>query len=83
MPIMVLFSVVGSNELPYEEVNRRGVEYTLPELGFGVTELEPSVDEATIRAHHGGHHLTYTNNLNKVLHDWRQQVGRGLGSKLP
>ncbi len=41
--------------------------HTLPELPYAHNALEPHVDEATMRIHHGKHHAAYVNNLNKAL----------------
>lgn len=41
--------------------------HTLPELPYPHNALEPHVDEATMRIHHGKHHAAYVTNLNKAL----------------
>jgi Fe-Mn family superoxide dismutase len=41
--------------------------FQLPELPYAFDALEPHVDEQTMRIHHGKHHQTYTDNLNKAL----------------
>ena len=41
--------------------------FTLPPLPYGFDALEPNIDTATMKVHHGGHHQAYVNNLNKAL----------------
>ncbi len=42
-------------------------KYVLPALPYDYDALEPSIDEQTMRLHHGKHHAGYVNNLNKAL----------------
>ncbi|MDX6453910.1 MAG: superoxide dismutase, Fe-Mn family [Gaiellaceae bacterium] len=41
--------------------------YELPELPYDYNALEPTIDEQTMRIHHGKHHQAYVDNLNKAL----------------
>lgn len=41
--------------------------YELPPLPYGYNELEPHIDEQTMRLHHDKHHLAYVNGLNNAL----------------
>ena len=41
--------------------------YTLPELPYDHTALEPHVDARIMELHHSKHHQAYVNNLNKAL----------------
>src|SRR5262245_48782836 len=41
--------------------------YTLPNLPYAPDALEPSIDKMTMEIHHGRHHKTYVDNLNKAL----------------
>lgn len=41
--------------------------FTLPELPFEYSALDPSIDEETMRVHHDKHHATYISNLNEAL----------------
>src|SRR4051812_28569811 len=41
--------------------------FTLPPLPYPPEALEPHIDAATMKVHHGGHHNAYVNNLNKAL----------------
>lgn len=68
---------VGGGQLSYPTVllePNRGRSYELPALPFAYGALEPHIDEATVRVHHGGHQRTYTNNMNELLAQWRAQV---------
>ena len=46
--------------------------YELPELPYAYDALEPTIDEQTMRIHHGKHHQAYVDNLNKAIDgtDW-------------
>ncbi len=41
--------------------------FTLPELGYPYTALEPHIDALTMEIHHTRHHQAYVNNLNAAL----------------
>ena len=41
--------------------------HELPPLPYDFNALEPSIDEQTMRIHHGKHHATYVTNLNAAL----------------
>ena len=43
------------------------MSFSLPELGFEYTALEPHIDARTMEIHHSKHHNGYTNNLNNAL----------------
>ncbi|HMO01887.1 MAG TPA: superoxide dismutase [Oligoflexia bacterium] len=40
--------------------------HELPPLPYDYNALEPHIDEATMRLHHGKHHLAYVNGLNNA-----------------
>jgi Fe-Mn family superoxide dismutase len=40
---------------------------TLPKLAYATDALEPFIDARTMEIHHGKHHQTYVDNLNKAL----------------
>lgn len=42
-------------------------QFQLPDLPYDLEALEPFIDARTLKVHHGGHHATYVNNLNKAL----------------
>jgi Fe-Mn family superoxide dismutase len=41
--------------------------YELPPLPYDYNALEPTIDEQTMRIHHGKHHQAYVDNVNKAL----------------
>jgi Fe-Mn family superoxide dismutase len=41
--------------------------FTLPELPYGPTALEPHISARTLEFHHGKHHAAYVANLNKLI----------------
>ena len=51
--------------------------YSLPPLRFGYADLEPVIDEATMRLHHDKHHRAYVDGINAALArhpDWLGQT---------
>lgn len=44
--------------------------FKLPPLGYGYDALEPHIDAATMRIHHGAHHQAYVNNANALVSQW-------------
>ncbi len=43
------------------------MSFELPQLPFAIDALEPYISKQTLEFHHGKHHLTYVNNLNKLI----------------
>ena len=50
--------------------------FTLPPLPYAPEALEPHIDTATMKVHHGGHHQAYVTNLNKTLESAPQLAGK-------
>jgi superoxide dismutase, Fe-Mn family len=48
--------------------------FTLPDLPYDYSALEPHIDEQTMRIHHDKHHQAYVDNANKALEgtEWAQ-----------
>jgi Fe-Mn family superoxide dismutase len=45
----------------------KSMPYELPPLPYDYNALEPTIDEQTMRIHHGKHHQAYVDNLNKAV----------------
>src|SRR4026209_1751169 len=52
---------------PPTEPKERAMAYELPPLPYAYDALEPTIDEQTMRIHHGKHHQAYVDNVNKAL----------------
>ena len=74
--LLSLFCICSTHgqERVYEGILRNTLPYPLPELHFTYEALEPEIDSATVRVHHTGHHKAYTDNMNRVLTEWRTEV---------
>jgi Fe-Mn family superoxide dismutase len=48
---------------------------SLPDLPYDYAALEPTIDEQTMRIHHGKHHQAYVDNANKALEgtEWAER----------
>src|SRR5688500_17404868 len=57
---------LSANSL-FASENDAGEKFTLPNLPYDPSALEPHIDKTTMEIHHGKHHLAYVNNLNKAL----------------
>ena len=56
---------------PYEEAFLAREEYSLPKLPYNESDLEPYIDEETVKLQYSVHHYGYTQKLNHVLKVWR------------
>ena len=52
--------------------------FKLPDLPYAHDALEPAVDKTTMEIHHGRHHKTYVDNLNKALEGKTDWNGRSI-----
>lgn len=57
------------------------MSFSLPNLPYPFTALEPHVDARTMEIHHGKHHAAYVNNLNTALQGTADE-GKSLESLL-
>ena len=70
----VLLESTQSFDIPFRILQDKAEVYPLPNLPYEYNELEPWIDEGTVRAHHLGHHEAYRNKMNALLNQWRDQV---------
>jgi len=52
-------------------------EYKLPDLPYAYNALEPYIDEATMRLHHGKHHAAYVSGFNAALKKLEEARAKG------
>jgi len=52
-------------------------EYKLPDLPYAHNALEPYIDEATMKLHHGKHHAAYVNGFNAALKKLEEARAKG------
>lgn len=52
--------------------------FTLPQLPYAFSALEPSIDALTMEIHHDKHHATYVTNLNTALEQYPDLQNRSL-----
>jgi Fe-Mn family superoxide dismutase len=52
--------------------------HTLPPLPYAHDALEPAIDKMTMEIHHGRHHKTYVDNLNKALEAAPDLAGKSI-----
>jgi Fe-Mn family superoxide dismutase len=52
--------------------------HALPALPYAFNALEPNIDATTMEIHHGRHHKTYVDNLNKALESHADLAGKSI-----
>lgn len=63
----------------YGQLHRGGTgSFSLPDLPYAYSGLEPVMDEATLLVHHTGHHASYTSKMNGILEEWSAMASRCL-----
>ncbi len=60
-------SASAGNDAGATETTKDFEAFTLPELQYEKSALEPYIDEMTMTIHHGKHHAGYVRKLNKAL----------------
>ena len=50
-----------------DDVNVKGEKFTLMELPYSRTDLEPHMSRDTLDLHFGKHHQTYVDKLNELI----------------
>lgn len=61
--LVFMFSLVSTFLIAQDEVVE--LKFTLPELPYSYSALEPFIDSATMKIHYSKHHKGYLDNLNK------------------
>ena len=73
--LLLAFSVIAvAQQQLYQELKNPQAEYSLPELPYPYSGLEPYLDNATLLVHHLGHHKAYAKKMNAALQGWREKV---------
>jgi Fe-Mn family superoxide dismutase len=62
-------SVLAANA-PYATSSHGVLKFSLPELPYAYSALEPVISGAIMQLHHGKHHAAYVNNLNAALEQY-------------
>lgn len=68
---------------PYYLITVPAEFYILPLLPYDYDQLEPQIEQSTVRAHYFGHHENYRNKMNSILALWRLEEPDNSFSKQP
>ncbi|XP_065837795.1 superoxide dismutase [Mn/Fe]-like [Oscarella lobularis] len=66
------YPIVPPALMSYLKIKDSAEGYVLPEVGYDYADLEPHIDEATMKLHHSRHHAGYTRKMNAALDAWRK-----------
>lgn len=66
-PMIFCLPFVGMCHAEETSAPSNGKVFELPALPFGPNALEPYISAGTLSFHHGKHHQTYVDNLNKLI----------------
>ena len=73
------YPIVPPALMSYLKIKDSAEGYVLPEVGYDYADLEPHIDEATMKLHHSRHHAGYTRKMNAALDAWRKSVRKRRG----
>ncbi|KAK6932920.1 Manganese/iron superoxide dismutase, N-terminal [Dillenia turbinata] len=74
---LALLGLRGSG-LGLAQLQRRGLQtFTLPDLPYDYSALEPAISAEIMKLHHQKHHQTYVTNYNKALEQVNDAISKG------
>jgi superoxide dismutase, Fe-Mn family len=74
MIILICFLYQVQAMASFKELNKMSSPFHLAPLPFAAKSLEPFIDQVTMEIHHGKHHQSYVDNLNKALGENRNSI---------